>query len=116
MSSNNGKVTDYLKVDPPLIIDCKKNQMRQNWAVVSFVSPEDRIQQRFLYEANRFLYHDVNKQIVDTTTNLARNINTEFNKILEKKINSYKSSNELAYKAAADILDRVKQELQLNED
>jgi len=115
-NTTNGKTTDYLKVDPPLVIDCKKPQMRQNWAVVSFISPEDRIKQRFLYEANKFLFHDVNKQIVDTTINLAKDINTEFNKILEKKINSYKSSNELSYRAAADILDHARQELQLNED
>lgn len=107
---------ENLTVDPPVIIECRKPTFAQNWVLVSFVSPEDRIKQRFLYEANRFLYNDVNKQIIDTSTNVTRNINTEFTKILDKKIETYKSSKDPSYQSAASILAETKKELQLNED
>ncbi len=110
------KTIDYLKEDPPLVVDCRKSQMKQNWAVVSFISPEDRIQQRFFYEANRFLYHDVNQQILDTTTHVVKNINTAFSNSLEKKINTYKTSVDPVYKAVAGVLDTLRKDMQLNED
>lgn len=108
--------TDHLKVDPPVVITCTKPQFKQVWSVISFISPEDRIKQRFLFEANRFLFHDVNKQIMDTTANVVKNTNVEFAKLLDKKINSYKSSTSEAYKAAAEILQSCKQEFNLDED
>ena len=114
MSQN--KVTDYLKVDPVLTINCTKPQMTQSWAVVSFLSPEERIKQRFTFEANRFLYNDVNKQIMDTTANIVKNTNTEFQQLIEKKINSYKTSSDKTYQAAASILENVAKELILDED
>ena len=110
------KKTDYLKVDPPLVTECKKPQMRQTWAVVSFISPEERIKQRFIFEANRFLYNDVNKQLMDTTSHLVKDINLEVAKLLDKKINSYKTSNDKTYQAAAQILEGVKQDFQIDED
>lgn len=114
--SNDKRNAEHLLVDPPVVIDCKKPTMTQNYFVASFISPEDRIKQRFIYEANRFLYHDINKQIIDTTSNLTKTLNSEFNKLLEVKINSYKSSNDPIYKAVAEVLDTSRQELQLNED
>lgn len=115
-SNSNSKTVDYLKVDPPLIVECRKPRMEQKWAVVSFASPEDRIKQRFMYEASRFLYHDVNKQIMDIASHIAKLINTEFNNKMEKKIASYKSSADKSYKAAADILEHVRKEDKLDED
>jgi len=77
-------------VDPALLVECGKPIREQKWAVVSFISPEDRIKQRTIYEMNRFLYHDVNKQIMDTTINTVKNTNEEFKKILQKNLQSYK--------------------------
>jgi hypothetical protein len=114
--STSSKTVDYLKVDPPLIVECRKPRMEQKWAVVSFASPEDRIKQRFMYEASRFLYHDVNKQIMDIANHITKMINTEFNNKMEKKIASYKSSADKNYKAAADILVHVRKEDKLDED
>lgn len=114
--SNNTRKAEHLKVDPPVIIDCNKPSMTQNWALISFISPDDRIKQRFMYDAGRFLYHDVNKQIMDTTVNLTKNINNEFTRVMEKKIASYKSSSDPIYKAAADILNEIRTEMVMNED
>ena len=115
MAQKNGK-TDYLKVDPPVRVRTPKNEFQPTWACISFISPEDMIKERFLFEANRFLYHDVNKQIMDTTANIVTDINRAFENALEKKINSYTSSNSETYRAAADILKGVKKEVQLNEE
>jgi hypothetical protein len=114
--SNHTRKAEHLKVDPPVVFNCDKPTMTQNWALISFISPEDRVKQRFLYEANRFLYHDVNKQIMDTTAHLAKNINAEFTRLIEKKIATYKSSNDPIYKAAAEILDSTRKEIVINED
>lgn len=115
---NGGKFVkaEHLAIDPPFELKCNKPNVTLKYAVVSFVSPENRIQQRFIHDANRFLYHDVNKQIIDTTTNLARNVNTEFDNLLEKKIKTYKSSKDQNYKMVAEILESCRQEVKLNED
>jgi len=114
--SNNIRKAEHLKVDPPVIVNCSGPTMTQNWVLISFISPENRIEQRFLYEANRFLYHDINKQIMDTTSHLVKNINAEFTHIIEKKIASYKSSKDPIYNAIADILDSTQKDMVLNED
>jgi thiol-disulfide isomerase/thioredoxin len=112
----SGEKKDNLKVDPPLFVDCKKSTMEQKWTVVSFISPEDQIKQRFLFEATRFLYHDINKQLMDTTTNIARDINSEFEKMLDKKIETYKSSADPSFHVIADLIDKCRKEMTLNED
>jgi hypothetical protein len=119
MSSNTTRKAEHLKVDPPVVMDlteCKARSFTQRHCLISFVSPNDRIKQRFLYEANRFLYHDVNKQIIDTATNIAKNINADFTKALEKKLTAYKTSKDPIYKAAAELLGSIKEEVLLNED
>jgi hypothetical protein len=115
MATNNQK-TDHLKVDPPVSIDVPKRSFNPVWAVVSFISPEDMIEKRFIHDANEFLYHDVNKQIMDTTVHVVSDINREFNNALEKKIAAYKSSNNEVYKAAADVLENVRKDLPMDED
>ena len=107
---------EHLKVDPPVVLQLEKPTMTQNWFVVSFISPMDRVKQRFIYESGQFLYHDVNKQIMDTTMNVVRNVNVDLEKILEKKIETYQSSSDPVYKAAADILETARKELTLDED
>lgn len=107
---------EHLKIDPPVIIDCHKPSFTQNWVLVSFVSPEDRIKQRFIYEANRFLYNDINKQLIDITSNISKNINASFNTQIDKKIEAYKSSTDPSFQAAANILEETRKELLINED
>jgi len=107
---------EHLTVDPPVVISCNKPQFTQNWALASFVSPEERVKERFMFEVNRFLYHDVNKQLMDTTSNLVKGINADITKLLERKIEMCKSASDPMYKAMGDLLDETRKELQLNED
>lgn len=116
---NSLRKAEHLAIDPPVVIDCQgKAQYIQKWFVASFISPEDRIQQRFIFEANRFLYYDINKQLMDTTSNVVRNINTDLKNLLEKKIESFKTANDPAYKQVSDLLQTIltNNELALNED
>lgn len=113
------KKAEHLTIDPPIEIKCKecnKSTFLQKYVLVSFVSPDDNIKKRFIYEACQFLHHDVNKQIVDTTINIARNINTEFNKVMDRKIATYKASDNPLYKEVANFLADAKKELNINED
>lgn len=114
--NNNNKKTDHLREDPPFTIQTPRAKFSPTWVCVSFVSPDDMIKKRFIFEANRFLYHDVNKQIMDTTAQVVTDINRAFEKSLGKKIESYASSKNEVYKAAAEILKDVKSAVQLNEE
>lgn len=110
------KKAEHLKIDSPVITECHGPVFKQNYFLISFISPEDNIRKRSIFELNKFLYHDVNKQIIDTTSNVVKNNNRDLHNLIEKKINTYKSSNDPTYKAAAEILAMSLDELQLNED
>lgn len=112
------KKAECLTIDPPMVHLCKKcgHPFVQKYVLDSFVSPDDRIQQRLIYEANQFLYHDVNKQIMDATVHAVKNVNTEFLKGINQRIETYKSSKDDKYTLVADLLDKIKSELCLNED
>ena len=105
------KKPNVLVVDPKVIVTPSESTYEQNYCVVSFVSPEDRIKQRFFFEANKFLCYDVNKQLLDCCTQITRDTNTAFTNKLEERIERYKSSDEEQYKVAAEILDGIKNEL-----
>lgn len=107
----------HLTVDPKVITDVSnKKEFIQNHVLISFISPEDAIKNRFLFEANKFLYTDVNKQIMDTTANIAKTVNITFNNSIDAKIESYKSSEDPVYKVVADILSSLKKEIHIDED
>jgi hypothetical protein len=96
--------TAHLVVDPPFIYECKKPEFLQQYALVSFVSPEDNIQKRFFYSANKFLYHDVNSKIIENGNRVAMNLNSKISNILVKKIETYESSEEPQYQLVNAIL------------
>lgn len=73
----DGKV-DYLRVDPPV--------PGQNWACVSFISPEDMIQKRNLYYFNNFLHVEINKTLKDQAIHIAKEVNALLRKTFENKV------------------------------
>lgn len=109
-------MTDYLKQDPPVIIETDKPTYEQKWAVMSFISPEDQIKQRFIIESNEFLYNDINKQLIDTTTNIVRNTNQRLLDNLQTQLTKLSTSNEELYKQVSQLLTTVQQSLILDED
>lgn len=86
------------------------------WGVIKFISPEDAIQKKSLFDLNQFLYHDVNKQLVDTCSNVVMNINNEFSSKIEAQIAKLKSSKSKDDKLLAEILQETVKDLTLNEE
>jgi hypothetical protein len=105
-----------LVVDPPLTVEAPNGSMDQRWAVISIITPEDRVKQRFFFSANKFLCYNVNKQLVDATTQIARDTNTKLNELFAKKVEHYKSSSDPAYGLVAESLLQIQTELAFNEE
>jgi hypothetical protein len=110
------EVVDHLRENPPLIVKCPNGQLQQNYGVISCIFPVERVKERFLFEGNRFLYHDVNKQIIDTTTQIARGINTQIDTTLAKKSESLRSATDPIFHQVADHLDQLRKSLQMSEE
>ena len=47
-----------LIVDPPVVINSTGPTTVQKWWVGSIVNPDDKVKNRFLFEANKYLYHN----------------------------------------------------------
>jgi len=89
---------------------------RLKWCVIKFFCPEDVIQKRNIFELNRFLYHDVNKQLIDMATNVVMNINNSFSNSLNKVIDRLEASKKKEEQLAAGILSEIRGELKLDEE
>ena len=84
MSIVNDAKLSHLVRDPECKLDRHVNEL--NWAVVKFVSPENMIEKKQIFDLNRFLFHEVNRQLVDICNNVCLMINNEFSRNLDKKI------------------------------
>jgi hypothetical protein len=93
-----------------------KHVDKLKWCVVKFVSPEDNIQKKQLFDLNRFLYHDVNQQLVDMSTNIVMNVNNEFDSSVEAKVKQLKSSKDPNDQRLAESLLEIKKELKIDEE
>lgn len=85
----------------------------QKWAVISFISPNDLIKKKFVFDSTRFLYHDINKQLVDMSSHVVTFINNEFNKLIESKINELSEKKD---KMLVESLKDIKTNLKLDEE
>ena len=114
-------VPNFRKVGKGVLMPNTKSKPTQN-AVDAFakirdnISPEDRIKQRFFFTANKFLYYNVNKQLADSTTQIARDTNTKLNDVFERNIEHYRASTDPAYGLVAEALEKIHKELALNEE
>ena len=93
-----------------------KHVDRLSWGVVKFISPENVIEKKTLFDLNQFLYHDVNKQLVDMCHNIVININNEFNNKVEACISKLKNSKSGSDHELADLLKETISNLFLNEE
>lgn len=99
---------DYLQVDPPV--------PGQNWACMSFISPEDMVQKRNLYYFNQFLYAEVNKSLKDQAVHMAKEVNVLLCQTFETKIEKLKKSVNETDNLVAEHLDKAYKDLQIEED
>lgn len=105
-----------LIVDPPLVVSSSGPTTVQKWWVGSIVNPEDRVKNRFFFEANKFLCHDVNNKLADVAVQVVRDNNTKLSNLLDKKISQYSSSTSEEYKILSGLLTNLKSELQGDEE
>jgi len=108
---NNPKYVNLVK-DDECVIDRHVNQL--NWGVIKFISPEDMIQKKAIFDLNRFLFHNVNQQLVDICTNICMNLTNEFNNNLNQQIERLEKDITPNSKATVEALNEVKQSMQMD--
>ena len=100
--------TDYLKEDPPM--------PGQDWAVVSFVSPNDKVLLKQLHYVNQFMVNDINKTIGAQAMQMAKFIGVkmrnQIESVLDKLSNSFDNDDKRVY----EILKSKYEQLQIDED
>ena len=106
-SQSKSERQDYLKVDPPL--------PGQNWVCLSFVSPDDLIEKKMLFNLNRFLYYRVNRNISDQATQMTRDLNTIYRQKFEQQIQKLKSSVNEQDQLMATRLDQIRKDIHIDE-
>lgn len=75
--------------DPPIVVNVPNQEMIQNFALLSFVSPEDMVQKRMIHDLAKFLEHDINSNILATTQHILQLIKDEI-KASSKDLDSSK--------------------------
>jgi hypothetical protein len=101
--------------DPNQDIQCDSNMFRPRYACMSFVFPEENAKKRMIIEMNQFIYHDINKQILDSGIGLCNDINIKFNNLMQHHIDKYISSKDNNNREVASILGLIKEEMSLDD-
>lgn len=120
--AKNSRSAANLLVSPDIVVSTPNHTYHQKWCLMSFISPTRRVEEKFKYDLNQFLYHDVNRQIIDTTTHIVRDVNTDINNLLTEKISFYNSSvtgddveNQVC-RQVANILEHIRDKVKLDEN
>ena len=109
----NSKLVHLVKDDDVVL---NKFVDKLKWGVVKFISPEDNIQKKQLFDLNRFLYHNVNQQLVDMSNNIVTTVNNNFHSKIEQKINKLKSSKNKEDNEMVQMLNEIMSELSLDQE
>ena len=108
MAAQQKQETDYLKEDPPIT--------GQNWTVISFVSPTDKVLDKQLHYVNQFLVSDVNKSIVAQGMQMAKKLSATMNKRISDVLDKLKNSVDEEDKHMYRLLNDRFKDMQLDED
>ena len=101
-----------LLVDPEL----KQSVNNQKFALVSFLSPNDRVKQRTLFNIQQFLCDEVNRRLLEKGRQMVLDINQRFGQNMMKYIDKYSKSKDPKLHAVADVLKEVKEKLKMDYD
>jgi len=77
-------VVDHLKQDPIL--------NGQNFVVVSFVNPKDKVVEKNLFYANNFMVQDINKMITAQAIQMVKKLSVEMNNKISETLDRLKNS------------------------
>ena len=100
--------TDYLKEDPPM--------PGQDWAVVSFISPNDKVLLKQLHYVNQFMVSDINKTIGAQAMQMAKFIGVKMRGQIEDVLDKLSNSLDDDDKRVHEILKKKYEQLQIDED
>jgi hypothetical protein len=99
---------DNLKQDPVL--------SGQNYAVVSFVNPKDKVLEKNLYYLNQFLIKEINNSLTAQATQMAKKLIVEMNTKINDTLDKLKSSVDEEDKHIYKILNDRYRSMSLDED
>ena len=101
-------VVDHLKQDP--IIN------GQNYVVVSFVNPKDKVVEKNLYYANQFMINDINSCLNAQAIQMAKKLSVDMSNKISDVLERLKSSVDEEDKHIYKILTEKYREMQIDED
>lgn len=106
--NTNGLEEDHLKEDPIV--------PGQDWAVVSFVNPEDMVVKKFLYYVNNFMVNDINKTLTASATQMAKLLKSRMRGKIDDLLDKLKYSKDPDDKHLGQILEKRYRDMELDED
>ena len=101
-------VVDHLKQDPIL--------NGQQYAVISFVNPKDKVVEKTLYYARSFLVNDINQQITAQAMQMAKKLSVEMNSKISSVLDRLKSSVDEEDKHMYRLLNEKYRSMLIDED
>ena len=99
---------DFLKEDPPYA--------NQNWALISFVAPDDMVVKKQLYYMNRFLVSDTNRELEAQAQHMAKYVNSQITLNITSTLDQLRASVNEDDRRVYDILNKKHTEMLLSED
>lgn len=101
-------VVDHLKQDPIL--------NGQNFVVVSFVNPKDKVVEKNLYYTNRFMVDDINKMITAQAIQMVKKLSVDMNKKITDTLDRLKNSVDEEDKHVYRLLNEKYRTMVIDED
>jgi hypothetical protein len=101
-------VVDHLKQDPIL--------NGQNFVVVSFVNPKDKVVEKNLYYLNQFMVQDVNKALTAQAMQMVKKLSVDMRKRISDTLERLKCSVDEEDKHMYKLLNEKYREMTLDED
>ena len=101
-------VVDHLKQDPIL--------NGQNFVVVSFVNPKDKVVEKNLYYINKFMVQDVNKTLTSQAMQMVKKLSVDMRARISETLDRLKSSVDEEDKHMYKLLNEKYSEMSIDED
>jgi hypothetical protein len=107
MAAYDPKV-DYLKEDPLM--------SGQNFCVVSFVNPKDKVTQKHLHYVNNFMAADINRTLTAQAVQMAKKLTVDMRSNINTVLDTLKDSLDPEDKHLSSILEERFREMTIDED
>jgi hypothetical protein len=102
------KEVDHLREDPVLY--------GQQYALVSFISPNDKVEQKTIHYLNRFLVDEVNKTLAAQAVQAMKKLRVDMRKRIEDKLDKLKHSLDVEDQHLYKLLNEAYRDMDFDED